>query len=504
MRRSRAPASSRPERVFSAAVRSVLIWAPRILLALLLAVVAWHLALRLRLVTDPRVDLGGAEINTVYGAQKLLLGRPLYEDPEMPPFDVMQYAPAHYAMLDGLARSMGVGPEDSCGLFKISRCLALLLNLLTCAVVFALCRAIGCPAWPSMAAAALTFTLYTEHFYGRGDALYALLFTGALLAYTRWMLSGDARVLLLAALLSVCCVSAKQTGALVIGIVLLDLLMSRAWRGARLFAAALVVLLGTGWLLLVSTGSATFFFKNTVQGLANGISPSMHRELFDLVTYKYYAPFHLAAVFLLVRAFRSGDRLDRFLGAAMVLSLAFGLLTGLKSGSNLNYLFEAHMLAAIAAARRLAGIGGWRAVVVLLFVLAFSTYRTRLLQLRVGTEEERERHATALHADLAVHDRLIREFGLKPEDWVLITYRGHLELLLNGQGLLAQKDVIAWSVEEVYDRSVFLGMMDGGDVRCVISDAPLDTLRLFGHAWALDPLLEEEGRYVLGIAQAGR
>lgn len=478
-------------------------WAPRMLLAMLLAVVCWHLSLRLRLIADPRVDLGGAEINTVYGAQKLLLGRPLYEDPEEPPFDVMQYTPAYYALLAGLAEAFHVGPQETDGLFQLGRITALIMNLLICALVFALCRSLGCGTWPSLVVAALTFTLFTEHFYGRGDALYALLFAGALFAYARWKVSDKAWMLLVAALLSVCCVAAKQSGIMVIGIILLDLLLSSAWRGMRLYGAALVLLLSLGWLLLVATGSATFFFKNTVQGLANGISPSMYREVFALATYKYYAPFHLAIALLAVSAVRSGDRMDRFLATAMVLALAFGLLTGLKSGSNLNYLFEAHSLAAIVAARWLRGTGGWRSAVMLLFVLAFVTYRTRLLQIRVGTEPERTSQAAAHHADLTVHERLINGLGLEPEDHVLITYRGHLELLLNGQGLLAQKDVIAWSVGEVYDRSVFLKMMDAGEVRYVISDAPLDTLRFLGREWALDPVLDVEGRYVQGMAQAG-
>ena len=70
-------------------MEGVVTWANRVLLAVLLAVVAWHFALRVQLIADHRVDLGGAEINVVYGAQKILLGRPLYEDPEQPPFDVM-------------------------------------------------------------------------------------------------------------------------------------------------------------------------------------------------------------------------------------------------------------------------------------------------------------------------------------------------------------------------------------------------------------------------------
>ena len=487
-------------------MRNAVTWVPRILLALLLAVAAWHLVLRLRLIPDARVDLGGAEINVIYGVQKVLMGRPLYEDPEQPPFDVIQYTPLHYGLLAGLARVFSLDYRDTHGLFILSRSVALALNLLTCLLVFALCRAVGCRPWPSIAVSALVFTVFTEHFYGRGDALYALLFVGALLAYARWQQRNGSRMLLmLTAMIAVLCVAAKQSGMLVIGIIGLDLLLQGAWRNAGRFALQVAVLMAIGALLIALNASGPFFLKNIVQGLANGISPAMYRELFDPPTYKYYVLFHLSIVLLILRAIRKGDRTDRFLATAAGASLAFGLITGLKSGSNLNYLFESHALAAIGVARWIGGASGVAGSFALLCALGFGTYRTRLLGHRSGTADEREAHAAALHADRAVHGELIGRLGLKPQEHVLVTYRGHLELLLNGKGLLAQKDVIAWSVGEVFDRSSFHRMMDEGAVRFVISDAPMDTLRYLGREWApLQPVLEVEGRYVLALPSPGR
>jgi len=483
-------------------MEGVVTWANRLLLALLLAVLAWHFALRVQLIADHRVDLGGAEINVVYGAQKVLLGRPLYEDPEQPPFDVMQYTPAYYTLLAGLADLSGVPPTDTCGLFRINRIMALVLNLITCALVYALCGAVGGLRQISIAVALFAFALFTEHFYGRGDSLYAMLFVAALLVHARGMEQHRRRALFLTALLSVLCVLAKQTGVLVIGIIVLDLLLRRAWREAWFFVVSLAVLAFPLLLAIAASGSGPHFLNNTVQGLANGISPSMFSEFRDLATYKYYAPFHAILLVLVARGIASGDRMDRFLALAGGLSLVFGLLAGLKSGSNLNYLFEAHLLALILATRSLRGPSGWPHMGMLLFMLLFARHRSVLLQRRTDAVET-ERHAAAHRADLAVHHALLNELELKPQDKVLITYRGHLELLLNGQGLVAQKDVVSWSVREVFDLSAFVRMMDEGEVRYVIGESPHDTLRFRGHEWyPVRTVLETEGRFVQQLPAA--
>lgn len=480
-------------------MEGVVTWANRVLLAVLLAVVAWHFALRVQLIADHRVDLGGAEINVVYGAQKILLGRPLYEDPEQPPFDVMQYTPAYYAMLAGLAEILGVPAADTYGLFRINRIMALVMNLLTSALVYALCRAVGVTRWIAIAVALFALVLFTEHSFGRGDALYALLFAAALLVHASGLEQHRHRALLFTALLSVLCVLAKQTGLLVIGIIAFDLLLRRAWREAWIFAVAVAALGSIAALAIATSASGPYFLKNTVQGLANGISPSMYREFRDLATCKYYAPFHAALLVLVARAIAFGGRTDRFLASAGGLSLAFGLLAGLKSGSNLNYLFEAHLLASVLVARSWRGTSRWPHIAMLLFMILFARHRSVLLQRRTDVAEV-ERHAAAYRADLAVHRALLNELGLKPAEKVLVTYRGHLELLLNGQGLVAQKDVVSWSVRDVYDLSAFIRMMDEGEVRYVIGESPRDTLRFRGHEWfPVRSVLEVEGRYVLQL-----
>ncbi len=464
-------------------------WLKHALIAVTLLVALLHLGFRVQLITDHRVDLGAAEINVVYGIQKILLGRPLYEDPEKAPFDVMQYTPAYYGICAGAGKMLAIDPHDTNTLFLLSRIISLVINLITCLCVFRLCRALGSDAWFSVAVCAVVFTLFTEHFYSRIDSLYALLFVATMITHVRWLeQGGPVKLLVSTALLAVLCLFTKQTGILIIGIIGAHLLLTKRWKPLLLYSGGVLLFSAIGMGLICLSTTPAIFVKNTVLGIANGMSGTMYLELFPPPIYKYYVPLHVAGILLIVFAIRKGDAVDRFLATVICIAFVFGLITGLKHGSNINYLFEAHMLA-------LVGVVRWmtmhmktyplpRMGVVLLFMLLFTVFRTRQIQRRIGENDfAGKQTAMDMIEDETLHKELLNALGLRPEDRVFITYRGHLELLLNGQGLLAQKDIIEWSVDPLYDYSAFTQMMDDGSVRFVVADQPMDTLHFLGRSW---------------------
>ncbi len=477
-------------------------WTLRAAVVLIAVIASVHVGLRSQLLPSARVDLGGAELNVVHGFQKMMLGRPLYEDPERPPFDVMQYPPAYYALCAGIGEVLHVDPYDTRSLFLLGRVVSLALNLLTCLMVFLLCRACDVERWLAVAVGALTFTLFTEHFYARVDSLYAFFFTATLLAYARWSLDEQrTRLLLLAGMLSVLCVLSKQTGILVLGILLLHLLIGRNYRALLLFVSSAIITMGVGLLLTLQHTTWEVLTDNIVQGIANGMTRTMYIELLDPSTYKYYVGWHIAAAILIAAQLRTADPVGRFFAIAMGASFLFGAVTGLKHGSNINYLFEAHLLVFVAGARWSSlRRGRWQmavTVVAMLYAVFFATYRTRILHKRLGTAAYEQLQEALYRADVRTRDVLVHELGLQPQEHVLITYRGHLELLLNGQGFLDQKDIIEWSTRPLFDYAAFDQAMTSGTVRYVISDAPVDTVHMLGHAY---PLGEEvrvvEGRHI--------
>ncbi len=479
----------------------------RLLAALIVAGGLVHVALRLPLLTDPRIDAGGGEMNVVYGTQKILLGKALYTDPEAPPFEVVQYTPLYHASYAAIAKAFGVDPHDTMRLYTVGRAWGLLLNLLSCALVCMLCRRVGLDGWSAAAASALALAFITDQCYNRPDALATPLLLAALLlmasrplAELSWPRAFALAALAAAALLTK---QAAISAALTAGLFLVLLGQRKA---LVRFLACFALACALAFLVLRSMAEPTVLWKNLVLSLRNGISFTLYHALTDQGIYKYYVGWHLlgaAAAAALLR--RSRTEPDRLLAVAALIAAAVGLITGVKRASGLNYLVDAHLLAAVAglAWLRLAKepLRAWGMLAVMGYGALFMQHRARLLAHRVGTPEMRVHAAEELASDQAVDAWLLAQWGNRLDHPVFITYRGHLELLMNGLGQLPQKDIIEWSVTPPFDLEPLKRMMENGQVHAVIAEAPIDTFRFFDRRYPLEHLAEVKGRHVHRFAR---
>ncbi|MCC6542833.1 MAG: hypothetical protein IT225_11495, partial [Flavobacteriales bacterium] len=107
---------------------------------LVLGILLWNTTLRGRLLLQHRTELGGVEHNVIHGIQKVMLGQTLYEDPERPPFDVIQYTPGYYVLCASIGKVIGLEGDDARSIFLLSRTVSLLLWVLTGTLVHAACR----------------------------------------------------------------------------------------------------------------------------------------------------------------------------------------------------------------------------------------------------------------------------------------------------------------------------------------------------------------------------
>lgn len=486
---------------------------PRLLLLGLAAAVLVLLTIRLDLLRQYRTDIAGAEFNVVYGVQKLMLGQPLYQDPELPPFDIMQYTPLYYWTCAGMGKLIGVDPQEPHSVFLLSRWLSLLFNLATVLLVFfTLARMVR---WPYAAwAALLSFTAFSQHFFSRSDSLYALLFMGAVHCIVRWSDEGALRRdlwLSLSATLAVLAFMAKQTAVLVLMLIPLHLMLLRDWRSLLRFSvvAAMIAALSLGAITL--TTPLSIFYKNTVQGLMNGTSIRFLRMMVEPHLYRHYIGWHIASLVLVLPLFRLGDSRSRFFAIALPLSLAFSFTTALKSGSDFNYFFENLVLAFMAIALHLggdtqhadpnsrrSGIMRWLGIAVMAYGLYFAVHRTRMFRDWAMHHSNPEVLMLSYQADMKVRDILRDELGLRAEEGVFITYRGHLEHLFVGQGMLTQKDIIEWSVTPPFDYSAFDRAMRDGSIRFVISHEPAGTITVMGREYSgYREVMRIDGRHIL-------
>jgi len=465
-----------------------------------------HFALRIDLAGSWRYDIAGAEPNVIHGVQKVMLGRSLYSDPEQAPFDFVQYTPAYYFVCGGIGKALGIDAFDVRSVYVLSRVLSLILNLLTALTVLLIVR----ERWVSRSwgwvVAALTFAAFSEHFYSRADSLYALLFALSLRQVLRALDAGTARAWALAAVLAVLCFLTKQTAVLLFLIVPLHLLLDRKWRPLIAFLGSAFVASLVGIALLLFLAPADHLWKNMVDGLKNGVSPNYLFDLFNTRSYFQLAGWHLIAVLLPIVLMRSTDPRSRFLALAMPLSVLFAVITAFKSGSQFNYFFESLVITFVAVAlysgpavkEGSLAPPHWLRTAIILYALVFCVQRTVALRTWSGKFGSPATQYQTYSADKHVRDVLVNDLGLRDGEPVYVTYRGYLELFLNGNSLLSQKDIIEWSEDVPYDLSAFHTSMRDGSVRFVVTDAATDTIEVMDSTYTnYKPLRVVDGRHIL-------
>lgn len=446
-----------------------------LVLAAAFAILAWNLDLRWEMVFQYRTELGGVEHNVVHGIQKVLLGLTLYEDPEAPPFDVIQYTPAYYVLCASIAKVLGIAGDDVRSIYLLCRVVALVLNVITCLLVYRCCRVAGAASWASIFAACVTFCCFWEHYFTRMDALQSAASMAAFLQFLRWTKDPRDGLLIQCSAWAVLGFMAKQSGIVAMAAPVLYLLLNRQWRplGVSMLATTVFLLIALAGTFLL--GTPWHFYQNTVQGLANGFSNMMYRELFDPATYKYFIGWHVLVVIIVVQGLRSSSPTFRFLALAAPLSLLFALITGLKHGSRPNYLHESLVLTFIGTAALLDRLKAvrWRNVLGWCFALyggIFAAYRTNsaLAWYRVGEPDAANQQL--LKDDLALRNVLLNDLHLAPDEYIFITYREYLEHFFVGQSLLTQKDIVQFSTYRIFDYDRFHTAMRDGTVRFVITD----------------------------------
>ena len=159
------------------------------------AVMVWNASLRWQLLFQHRTELGGVEHNVIHGIQKVMLGHTLYEDPEQPPFDVIQYTPAYYLLCAAIGKALGLHGDDARAVFLLSRGVALVLWALMGWLVYRACRIGGAARWSAVLAAGITLCSTWEQAFSRMDALAGAASAAVVLFFIQWLVSGERRAL---------------------------------------------------------------------------------------------------------------------------------------------------------------------------------------------------------------------------------------------------------------------------------------------------------------------
>lgn len=457
------------------------------------------LGLRVQVIADHSVDLGGAELNVLHGIQQVVKGRPVYTDPERAPFAVVQYTPAYLILTGSLCKAAGIDPDDARGMQQVNRAFSLLLNMLMTLGIVLAARAAGAGQWNSVSCGALGYLALSQHFFARVDSLYALFFVFALLFILRWAARAEEKSgkpeILMVGILTALALFTKQTAALLVIIIPVFMASLRAWRPLLRFSIAFLVA-GIAFALILLHGERwDLFVKNTIGGLANGMSATYIQHFMSSWQGWCLLGWHFAALIIAVLWIREEAPQRRFLAIALPISLAFTWLALLKSGSDFNYFFETLVLTFIACGAWL-GQGVHRVINSLLMVQCVLFAGSRLLALRewhsaFGNEE---RLAEQWSDEMALGNELAH--GLRPEETVILTYRSPLEITLDDKVLVSQRDIIQWSRTPPFDLSRFDAMMRDDQVRYVVSDRPLESMTFITWVYPLELERKSGGRWL--------
>lgn len=437
-------------------------------------VLVFNLGLRLRMVVQHRTELGGVEHNVVHGIQKVMLGLTLYQDPEAPPFDVIQYTPAYTLLCALSGKALGLHGHDARAIYLLNRSVALMLNLMLGWLTYRCAQLAGAPRWTAILAACFTFSTLWEQFYGRMDALCGVATLAAFLHFIRYSRYPSSRQVVFGTSWALVAIMAKQSGLVALAAPALFFVVERNWTALRLVALTSMAGALVSLAVLLPLGQPWHVYQNTVLGLANGYSSMMWDDLFYPATYKYFIGWHLIAVVVCMHSFRSREPRLRLLAMFVAFSTVFALLTGLKSGSRLSYLHESLTFTFIASAALCDAPfkdSRWKALGwgFALYGCLFAAFRTNsaLAWYRVG--EPDAWHEQQLQDDMVVRDVLVEDLALAPTDGLFIIYREYLEHFFVGQSMLTQKDIVTFSTTPLFDYSRFHEAMNDGTIRYVIS-----------------------------------
>jgi 4-amino-4-deoxy-L-arabinose transferase-like glycosyltransferase len=432
-----------------------------------------------------KVDCGGSDENVLFGIQRILLGQPLYQNPNLPDYAIIQYTPFFYYLNAAIAKLLGLHAPDLQALYQVARGLNICLNLLTILLAAAIIRSQGFSRRIAFTYALPAIMILTTHYYVRIDSLQLFFFTAAMAVYIRYLQRGGFWRLLLAAGLCGACVMAKQSGILAIGIIGFSLLcLERRILTAVLFGIVSVgAAAGIAWLCIGNNWIG--LYQNPYLGLKNGIDWTWLYTIFISQFYFDLILCYFLGFIIAIYAFRhTTDKVYRFIGAGAVLSFFFALITGLKIGSSNNYFTELLLfvllglpllLGSAYRGQKLFRIGQWTVTVrrfagIAFFVLI--TSKTMGFFTSVYIEQRLVSEPSLYTSGQALHRYFKDSLALKQGEYVYFSQRDYLDNFFIGNSIMGCRDVIlqTWKgAPGTFDYTPLRHGMNSGLIRYVVT-----------------------------------
>jgi hypothetical protein len=300
--------------------------------------------------------IGAAEPNAVYTIEKYLARQPLYGDPDQPPFDVTQYSPLFYVVVGTSAKVLHIAPSDGPAVLRLGRFTALIFSIGILWLQYrVLTGTLGVRRGIAVPAMAYSYVAVCPYFfYTRPDPALALATLGCFFfVFKSTSQTGTAAAVSIAAATgsAILAMLSKQSGVIVVGILLAYTLLSRQYRLLAVMSSVLLCGLVIGAISIGSLEHARLLKANVVDGLNNGLA-YYHGVINTFIPYvRSEAILIFATVFaVLCWLNREASHAELVFAISLPMLFFFAAMTGLKEGSGPNYYNEFAVLATTAIA----------------------------------------------------------------------------------------------------------------------------------------------------------
>ncbi len=453
------------------------------------------LLLRIILIGYYNNNLGGIELNVVYGIQRLLLGQPLYQDPTTGSFAVIQYTPLYYYLIAGIARVAGIKASDVQSVFELCRTIALVFNLLTIGVCAVVIRTMGFNWLKSITFSLPLLMALTSHYYTRGDSMHLFLFVAAIWAFISYTRKNAVLYIILAALLTAGCFMVKQSGLLCFGITgCYILFIERRFLAAVIYTASAILFSGLLAIIFIGAGNMHLFYLNAWLGLKNGIDVSFLYSMFISQFFLDLVPFYLLGGVMAWFAIKKvPDKTYRILAAGAALSFMFAVVTGLKKGSSNNYFTEFLILVMLALpyfvqyaneqklsfqlAKYRISIYHFATGVLIILITSKTIGFFSAVYIEKGFKNYREEYVR----DLLLYDYFRQSLHIRPGEKIFFTERRFLDNLFIEYAIMPTKDVttlVYMANKTTYNYFGFINGMNTGMIKYIVTDERRDDINI--------------------------
>jgi hypothetical protein len=225
-------------------------------------------------------DIYGIEQNVVYSLQLILNDNPLYTHPELPPYNVVQYTPAYYAIVDVLASLFRVEARNVYGVYVLARSVAAAFGIGVCVIIWYICKNFGGKGIFLFTTFVFALLAPMPWFLSvRPDSMAAFFEFLALFFFIQYLQKEDKspqRLLLTGAALAFSLYS-KQTAVIFLGLFLVfpfykqwlkDRLLLSGGFGLGLLLVALIFMPYAN----IFPGADNYFYRNIIDGVTNTLS----------------------------------------------------------------------------------------------------------------------------------------------------------------------------------------------------------------------------------------